>query len=183
LNFCLALSTDGRLFSWGKNEFGQLGLGNKTQELKVNFPNKIAITNSNNFEISEIFCGEEHCGFTNNKKEAFIWGYGNDGRLGNKKNMNLNTPSKLLIEDKNIEIKKIACGGHHTAILSDKGDLYMCGNGRDGELGNGNILQSASVSRNYPIFVYHFKLSNEKVVDVSCGSSHTLALVEMNDYI
>lgn len=183
MNFNLALSSDNKLYSWGKNEYGQLGLGNKLQDSKVNIPKKVEISKGQNIEITEISCGEEHCGFTTNKKEGYIWGYGIDGRLGNKKKMNINNPNKILIEDKEIPIKKIALGGHHTAIITEKGDLYMCGNGRDGELGNGDILQSASVSRNEPVFVYHFKLSNEKVLDVACGSSHTIALVEGNELI
>ena len=57
----------------------------------------------------------------------------------------------------------------------------MCGNGRDGELGRGDLLESHSVMRYEPLLVTHFKSENEKVVDVACGSSHTIALVVKND--
>lgn len=175
MNFCMALSSDKKLYSWGKNEYGQLGLGNKTQQYKIASPQLVPL---HNLKIEQIFAGEDHCALLSTDNEAFIWGFGLDGRLANKKKANSNTPIKIELEGKKIEFKKISCGGHHTAMLTKNGDLYMCGNGRDGELGNGNELQSTAVSRNEPVFVMHFRLSNEKVVDVECGSSHSIAVVE-----
>lgn len=175
MNYCLALSTDKKVYSWGKNEYGQLGLGNKTQQVKINTPQLIPL---HNIKVEKIFSGEDHCAFISQNNEAFIWGYGLDGRLANKKKANSNTPIKIELDNKNIEFEKISCGGHHTAMLTKNGDLYMCGNGRDGELGNGDVLQSTAVARNEPVFVMHFKLTNEKVIDVDCGSSHSIALVE-----
>jgi E3 ubiquitin-protein ligase HERC2 len=95
-------------------------------------------------KISTIFTGEDNCACLSYNGEAFIWGYGLDGRLANSIKTNMNIPV-------NIEgagnISKIACGGHHTAVINDKGELYMCGNGRNGELGRGESLESHSVMR------------------------------------
>ncbi len=145
MNYCIALSSDNKIYSWGKNEYGQLGLGNKTQQIKINSPQLIPL---HSIKVNKIFTGEDHCALISDKNEAFIWGYGLDGRLANKKKSNSNHPIKIELENKNIVFEKIACGGHHTAMLTTDGDLYMCGNGRDGELGNGDILQSTAVTRN-----------------------------------
>jgi alpha-tubulin suppressor-like RCC1 family protein len=181
----MALSEDGVLYTWGQNNFGQLGLGRISQQLKVNQPIKIQLGDK---KIKDIFAGEDHCALVTEDGEGYVWGYGIDGRLGNKNKMNQNVPTKILIEKNNdsntskyAKIKKISCGGHHTAILTEEGDLYMCGNGRDGELGRGDLLESHSVMRYEPLLVTHFKNDNEKVIDVSCGSSHTIALVVKND--
>ncbi len=175
MNFCLALSADKKLYTWGKNEYGQLGLGNKTQQIKLCIPQLVPL---HNLKTEKIFAGEDHCALISTDNEAFIWGYGLDGRLANKKKTNSNTPIKIELEGKKVRFAKIACGGHHTAMLTENGDLYMCGNGRDGELGNGDNLQSTAVARNEPVFVRHFRLSDEKVLDVQCGSSHAIAVVE-----
>jgi len=175
MNFCLALSADKKLYSWGKNEYGQLGLGNKTQQYKISTPQLVPM---HNLKVEKIFAGEDHCALISTDNEAFIWGYGLDGRLANKRKTNSNTPIKIELEGKSVEFAKISCGGHHTAMLTKNGDLYICGNGREGQLGNGNSLESAAVARNEPVFVRHFRLSNEKVVDVQCGSSHSIAVVE-----
>jgi alpha-tubulin suppressor-like RCC1 family protein len=140
--FSLCLSTDGQLYSFGQNSFGQLGLGQITQQLKVNVPMHV---NFGNKLIQDIFAGEDHSACITSEGEGYIWGYGVDGRLGNRNKTNVNIPSKIQIKDQ--IIKKISCGGHHTAIITEKGELYMCGNGRDGELGRGDLLESHSVIR------------------------------------
>ncbi len=172
--FTMALSDNGKIYTWGQNNYGQLGLGRSSQQLKVNLPTELKLRDK---VVENIYAGEDHCGCVTKNGEGYIWGYGIDGRLGNKNMMNQNAPVKINIKD-DVKIKKISCGGHHTAILTEFGDLYMCGNGRDGELGRGDVLESQSVNRYEPLLVSAFKHMNEKVVDVSCGSSHTIALTD-----
>lgn len=158
--FSLALSTEGKLYAWGKNNYGQLGLGRLSSQLKIHVPNEIVI--ENNKKVTNIFSGEDHCSCTTEDEEGYIWGYGMDGRLGNKIKTNMNIPTKINIGEK---IIKIACGGHHTAILSKNGTLYMCGNGRDGELGRGDRLESVSVIRDEPIQVIIFLIFRSHILN------------------
>jgi len=146
--FTLALTDDGKLYAWGQNNFGQLGIGQVTQQLKVNLPIQIHFGNE---IVKEIYAGEDNCACVTSEGEGYIWGYGIDGRLGNGNKTNVNIPSKIILEGE--KIKKISCGGHHTAILTQNGSLYMCGNGRDGELGRGDLLESHSVIRDQPLLV------------------------------
>lgn len=60
----------------------------------------------------------------------------------------------------NEPIKKISCGGHHTAFLADSGNLYMVGDGRDGELARGEVLESNSVKRKLPLLVNYVFISH-----------------------
>ena len=66
--------------------------------------------------------------------------------------MNSYTPKKItgITEP----IKKISCGGHHTAFLAESGNLYMVGDGRDGELARSEELESTSAKRKQPLWVY-----------------------------
>jgi E3 ubiquitin-protein ligase HERC2 len=145
--FVLALSEDGKIYSWGKNNFGQLGLGQKTNEYKVLTPTEI---NMNSLRVNKIFCCEDNAGCIVDNGETYLWGYGLDGRLANTNKINISIPSK--VQGFN-NIKKIALGGHHTAIVTNDGDLYMCGNGRNGELGRGESLESHSVTRDQLLIV------------------------------
>ena len=145
--FTMALCNQGKIYTWGQNNYGQLGLGKVSQQIKVNKPTKVNF--SNKTQVKEIFAGEDHCACITEDAEGFVWGYGLDGRLGNRRKMNQNVPVKLGLD----KIKKISCGGHHTAILTVNGELYMCGNGRDGELGRGDLLESQSVIRDEALIV------------------------------
>ncbi len=63
---------------------------------------------------------------------------------------NMISPKKANLPEK---IVKVSCGGNHTAFLGVSGNLYMCGNGRNGELGRGELLESQSVQRTEPLLV------------------------------
>lgn len=167
--FSCALSTSKRLFCWGKNDYGQLGT--KINTFKSDIPVKVDF--NDNIEDFEI--GEDHAGLISSKKEVFLWGYGFDGRLCNGQNGNSNTPFKVNIPN---PVSKIALGGQHTAILDSKNELYTCGNGNYGELGRGNQIESSVSNRNLPMPIDYFKLNKKRILDVKCGKSHTIALVE-----
>lgn len=73
-------------------------------------------------------------------------------------------------------VSLISCGNGHTAIVTDKGELYMFGRGKEGQLGREESIESAAGYRTTPKEIESFK--NRKVVNVKCGGEHTLALVE-----
>ena len=144
--FCFALSNDGKLYAWGKNNYGQAASGTQKQDLKVLNPLELGLP----YKVKDIFAGEDHSALITEDGEAYTWGYGLDGRLGNGNKQNMFSPKKANLPEK---VKKIACGGNHTAFLGESGNLYMCGNGRNGELGRGDLLESQSVQRTEPLLV------------------------------
>jgi len=66
------LDKDGNLYSWGTNSYGQLGLGQSNNNSKRALPSKISFSE----KITNIFAGEDHCGFVTLSGEAFLMGYG-----------------------------------------------------------------------------------------------------------
>ncbi len=69
--FCFALSNEGKLFSWGKNNYGQVASGTQKQELKVIDPLEINLP----FKVKDIFAGEEHAALITEEGEVYTWGY------------------------------------------------------------------------------------------------------------
>ncbi|KAK6463410.1 regulator of chromosome condensation 1/beta-lactamase-inhibitor protein II [Scheffersomyces coipomensis] len=69
-----------------------------------------------------------------------------------------NKPTSILTKSKPI---KISCGGNHTLILFDNGDIYSCGDNSFGQCGH-PLSQSS-----YPVFTKIGTQSNWK--DISCG--------------
>lgn len=71
---------------------------------------------------------------------------------------------------------KVVCGGGHTGIVTDQGDLYLMGRGRDGQLGRGSEVESTAAYRAEPNLVEYFRQNNLKVVNLALGSNHSLAV-------
>lgn len=77
MDYTMALDSEGKLYSWGSNRYGQLG----TTQANINKHNAPALMHLPHGagKVVDISCGEEHSAFLNDKGEAFTWGYGNDG--------------------------------------------------------------------------------------------------------
>jgi hypothetical protein len=92
----IALLKNEQLYSWGRNDCGQLGLGHYTHS-----PIPEHITSLNSFTVQQIECGYDHCiAFVNEIRAAdlqkskggailgrnrvFTWGRGEEGQLGHQ---------------------------------------------------------------------------------------------------
>ena len=73
----IALVETGEIYSWGSNQYGQLGLGDKNPNTR---PQKIIIS-----DITSISCGESHAVALTAKKEIYVWGSNKYGQLGTPK--------------------------------------------------------------------------------------------------
>ena len=65
--------------------------------------------------------------------------------------------------------KQIACGGFHTAVVTEDGTLYTFGGGEHGQLGHGDKF-----NRLVPTLVQ--ALTGEFISQITCGWSHTVVL-------
>ena len=143
IDYTIAMDKDGKLYSWGSNRYGQLGVQG-TNTYKLNKPTQIHLPHSAG-KVVDFACGEEHSAFLTDKGEVYTWGYGNDGQLGHQDKSNLNQPRKLNFDQK---VSKVVCGGGHTGIITEgTGHLYMFGRGRDGQLGRGGEIESIAAYR------------------------------------
>ena len=89
----LALTEDGKVFSWGSLQGGQLGLSsdflinlndksNPDKNYYLTNPTLIPYFMDNNIRISQISCGEAHSLALSNKGKIYSWGFGSNGQLG-----------------------------------------------------------------------------------------------------
>jgi tRNA A-37 threonylcarbamoyl transferase component Bud32 len=70
-----------------------------------------------------------------------------------------------------LNIKDVKCGYSHTLFLTSSGEVYTLGDNRYGQIGSG-----CNDHQNTPIKVNGF--SDERVIMISCGGWHSLALTE-----
>ena len=150
----ITFSNDGTLYSFGKNEQGQLGLGhNKDVSLPTPIPNLP--------KINMISCGMYFTVCVDN--EGFMWSFGdnNCGQLGTGNNRNFNVPQKLLDIP---PVLSVSCGVHHTLIITTDSNLWSCGYNGFGQLCHGDMEDRSKPQ----------KTSFSNVSKISTGNLHSL---------
>ncbi|XP_028298817.1 probable E3 ubiquitin-protein ligase HERC1 isoform X3 [Gouania willdenowi] len=159
------ISTDGSVRACGKGSYGRLGLGdsnNQSTLKKLTFEPHRAIK-----KISSSKGSDGHTLAFTTEGEVFSWGDGDYGKLGHGNSSTQKYPKLIQGPLQGKVVVCVSAGYRHSAAVSEDGELYTWGEGDFGRLGHGD-----SNSRNIPTLVKD--ISN--VGEVSCGSSHTIAL-------
>ncbi|XP_049741700.1 E3 ISG15--protein ligase HERC5 [Elephas maximus indicus] len=128
----MALSMSGNVYSWGKNDFGQLGLGHTDSKDSPSL-----IEELDNQDVEFLTCGGSHTALLTKDGLVFTFGAGQYGQLGHNSAQNEPRP-RLVTELVGNRVTQIACGRDHTlAYVSDLGKVFSFGSGKEGQLGNG----------------------------------------------
>ncbi|MES1919393.1 hypothetical protein MHBO_001232, partial [Bonamia ostreae] len=112
---------------------------------------------------------------------AFLWGMNKTGQLGLGDNNVRAIPTKLVLGE--LKLIQADCGAGHSAFLAEdlngKRRLFLSGNGRDGQLGRGDSIESVAAFRTNPLELVG-PFSDCQVQKVSLGSDHSVCLCEVN---
>lgn len=79
------LLKDNRILLWGRNCYGQLGLGTYTES----HPTPMELKISKAIEPLELFLGSEHGMFRSREGDIFTWGWNEHGNCGNDSTNNV----------------------------------------------------------------------------------------------
>jgi alpha-tubulin suppressor-like RCC1 family protein len=91
-NHTLAVSSFGRLFSWGYNNYGQIGNGTKDAYVSINFPLQIGTSTL----WQSVSAGEQYSIALQTNGAAFVWGQNSDGQLGDGTIIDKLVPNQIL---------------------------------------------------------------------------------------
>nr|XP_054770792.1 probable E3 ubiquitin-protein ligase HERC4 [Lytechinus pictus] len=171
----LALSADGRVYSWGWNGDGQLGIPKKKGK-HLECPKPRLIKSISDVGVVQIACGNDHSLALTRDGRLFSWGFNRRGQLGVGRG---NAKRDKRFVDKPIEVEnlwgvplqRIAAGGQHSVVLSVSGSVYVWGWNEHGQLG----LQQ---SDNVKLPVKLESISHGDVKTISCGMHHTSFLTQ-----
>jgi uncharacterized repeat protein (TIGR02543 family) len=173
--YSVALTTDGRIFTWGHNVYGQLGDGtNIKQETPVDITSSFVL--SENEEITQISVnGYVSSAITSNGR-VFTWGWNIFGQLGDNTFVNKNVPTEIttnftLIEDETIT--NIWLGDYHASALTSDNRVFSWGNNGYGQLGDGT-----NINKSIPVEITSFfdLLENENIIKLSLSQFNSSAL-------
>jgi alpha-tubulin suppressor-like RCC1 family protein len=126
----VAIKSDGTLWAWGNNYYGQLG---DTTLVTRGYPYQIWMAGAN---WSQVACGDN---FTIAiKSNGTIWGWGDNthGQLGNGTTTNRKSPFQIGTDT---NWAKVACGGSHTIAIKKDGTLWAWGYNARGQLGDSSM--------------------------------------------
>ncbi|CCI11565.1 unnamed protein product [Albugo candida] len=86
--------------------------------------------------IKQISVGWHHCVCITLENKVLSWGKGSHGQLGIGLDDNVSTPTSVLLDSvEHTTISGVACGSEHTLLLTCEGNVYSCGWGEHGNLG------------------------------------------------
>ncbi|KAK4336924.1 hypothetical protein RND71_043530 [Anisodus tanguticus] len=169
-----ARSTDNRIFSWGLNNFCQLGFKseNNKQDLCVLKPKEVSFFTKLGHVIEKICSGQHHSIALDDKGNVFAFGRHEYGRLGLGNVKEDATQPKMIETFKGKKVVDISCGGISSFAITSEGKLYSWGM-QACQLGQGSNLNGD---------IYEPKIVTSKLMDrfkalkVSTGSAHCLVL-------
>jgi len=125
----MAIKTDGTLWAWGRNNYGQLGQGNTTD---YSSPVQIGALTT----WQKVANGDGRFGLAI-KTDGTLWAWGRNyrGPLGQGDEVNLSSPAQVGALTTWLEV---AAGYQLTMVLKTDGTIWMCGHGTYGQMGQGN---------------------------------------------
>ena len=149
VNTC-ALKTDGTVYCWGDNLYGQVGDGTTTDR---NTPVQVRGVGGAGFltNISQISVGYAVACAVKTDKTAYCWGLNGVGQLGDGTTTDRNTPVQVRGvggAGSLADVLQISAGANHTCALKNDGTVYCWGSNTFGQLGDGT-----NTSRNTPVQV------------------------------
>jgi hypothetical protein len=165
---CIARNSRGKVYCWGQNKWGFLGIGSKDESYHKPILNEYL----NNEFVIDISCGALHSLVLTNCGEVYAWGWNRGGQIGNGYNDNQLIPIKVKGFN-NERVVMISCGWIHSMALTECGHVYSWGGNNCGQLGIGNTVDS-----NEPKFiaVIDENKCNVFIEKISCGTEHSLLL-------
>ena len=155
----LAIESNGTVWAWGENNFGQLGNGTTTQGA-TSAPGQVLSLSG----VASVAAGDYHSLALTTSGTVWAWGYNASGQLGN----GTTTSSSVPVQVSNLTGAVAVAGGtgHSLALRSD-GTVWAWGDNGYGQLGNGTTSSSS-----VPVQVSNLT----GVVSIAAGGDHSLAL-------
>ncbi|MGB8222854.1 MAG: putative Ig domain-containing protein [Polyangiales bacterium] len=165
----LALDSNGQVWGWGYNGFGQLGISTNATTPIATRMNNVGVSVSGTLILrpgTAVCGGSLHSAVLLDDQTVVCTGYNLDGQLGiGSNNDGLLTPG---IPVTGIgTAAAIACGGNHTLALLDDGTVRAWGQNDAGQLGD-----QTTTGRNAPVTVSGLS----DIVAIAAGFDYSMAI-------
>jgi alpha-tubulin suppressor-like RCC1 family protein len=154
----VALASNGTVWTWGDNNYGQLGDGTRSRRT-------IPVQVSGLCEVTIIAAGSSHSVAL--KSDGTVWAFGQNahGQLGDGTTTTRFSPVQV---QELVGVTAIASHDNHTLALCEDGTVWAWGDNGRGQLGNDTLVSHSSE----PVQVQNL----DGVTAIAAGWGHSLAL-------
>eukprot|EP01084_Bolivina_argentea_P085448 154429_1 len=122
----LLLSNNGNIYGFGKNMFGQLGFGDKTEYMLINKPMLHPFLDTN-LKFIKICCGALFSMFIAENGLCFLSGDNDEGQIGNG-NRKIDVKLPYILDTNDVGyIVNGDCGNKHSVILNTDNKIFCFG--------------------------------------------------------
>uniref|UniRef100_A0A8C9W0S1 HECT-type E3 ubiquitin transferase n=1 Tax=Scleropages formosus TaxID=113540 RepID=A0A8C9W0S1_SCLFO len=161
-----AVTNDGELYTWGEGDFGRLGHSDSHSR---NVPTLVKDISG----VGQVACGSSHTiVVSQDGRTVWSFGGGDNGKLGHGDTNRVYRP-KVIEGLHGYIVRKVCAGSQSSLALTSAGQVFAWGCGSC--LGWG----SSETTLLRPRIIE--ELSVTKIIDISCGDSHCLALTHENE--
>ncbi|MCL2654322.1 MAG: Cna B-type domain-containing protein [Coriobacteriia bacterium] len=135
-----ALSAEGIVYAWGQGSSGAMGNGTTTSTNDTPQPVP-GLPVIKHIYVSDSYLGQASCMALDADGVLWAWGHNGSGKLGLGSTTSATTPQKVPLNsdfsDGTRHIVKAAVGRTCSALIDDRGDIWMTGNDSNGQQGDG----------------------------------------------
>lgn len=177
----LGITNDGKLYAWGRNNVGQLGI-DTLATTGTSSPVLVSVPVGVKFE--DVSANLDHSYALTMDGKIWAWGGNAHGQLGLGDTVDRSSPALVSSDTKFIQLNG-SCGNYRSMAISLSGNIYMWGNGSHGALGN-NSTSSLSTphmvigdSANATMLI-DSSVTESVLIDVDPGATMTLENEDIN---
>lgn len=186
--FSVAIDSDGRLWSWGSNYYGEIGNGVGQPGERVLVPTLISHPNfDENVKFIYASSGENHTIAIDSNYKLWSWGGANSsGELGNPLAQPINNPSSGIISNyvptmipmnaqmQGVNFKKVSARSYLSIALDEDGNLWSWGQDYGyGKTGHGTTYKDINEPTKIPPTS---DMIGVKFIYISAGYNHVTVI-------
>lgn len=170
-SFTLLIAEDSTVYSFGRNDQGQLGHGDQVARRD---PSQITHANISGKKFVAVAAGQERSYLLTSDGLVFGMGSNQNGYLGIGSTSPTEVLVPTLIDTTNLsghKITYISTGVTHTLMLSDSNYVFAFGENINGAYGDGSLTFSLK-----PVQVPKANFGNKTLIDIQAGANSSMAL-------
>lgn len=176
----MALDHEGRLYTWGDNFYGQLGLGNNSSVMVPTFVSNVA-------DLTRIYAGFASSYAISTSSLVLAWGMNSTQQLGMQDEVARNVPTCIsddcvgvVTPTTMLKVNALYVGYHHVLARDPVQDLYYWGLNSVGQLGN---QPETFLPVQYPTKnTTTTRKTAEFMTGFAAGDAHTLG-IDLDGYV